>query len=326
MTPPLAPLQRAGVGPPSHPLPRRRAGGAGAAGAGLNANRPGESPGGAGSDRPRNRAKPFGDRLRGPRTEGRGPGAAPAPPRSSPAPEHRTHGRASHPPSSGLPPAEVRIKCMAGYAEEYAAARAMRRRARRWRNYLRMVGAVRAVILFSRATSGPARGFQKTVLSGRLPVRQARPAHHDFEIRDPEKFKHAGFAMYFIPDPRWPLPRGRQEVRGDEVGGRVAAVEVHFQVALAERAGSMDGITASIVTGVTGTCGGDMATALADAYRTWKANPRARLRGPQGRLLRQEPAHLRRGEGGLLPGDPRQGPVPSPARGDAAGLSGRGRR
>jgi hypothetical protein len=165
---------------------------------------------------------------------------------------------------------------MSDYSQDYAAARETLALSRNVAdNYLRMVGAIAPRNLLLPGHLGTRTGFQKTVLSDVYWFAKLYELITYFEIRDREKFNHAGFVMHFIPVFYGLYHSAIKKFEANKWAETSPLWRVHFQVALRARtAGTMDGITASIVTGVTAHVKGDMATALADAYRTWTENPK----------------------------------------------------
>lgn len=165
---------------------------------------------------------------------------------------------------------------MANYPEEYAAARETLTLSKKVAdNYLQMLGAIAPRNLILPGHLGNRTGFQKTVLSDVYWFAKLYELITYFEIRDREKFTHAGFVMHFIPVFYGLYHSAIKQFEAGKWADAPPLWGVHFQVALRNRrAGSMEGITASIKTGVSAHVQGDMATALANAYRTWKANPK----------------------------------------------------
>ncbi len=138
-----------------------------------------------------------------------------------------------------------------------------------------MVGAVAPRNFILPAHFGSRTGFQKTVLSDLFWFAKLYELMTYFEIRDRERFTHAGFVMHFIPVFYALYHAAIKQYDANKWNEASPLWQLHFQAALQKRRpGSLEGITASVRTGVTAHVQGDMQHALVEAYLTWNATPK----------------------------------------------------
>jgi hypothetical protein len=119
-------------------------------------------------------------------------------------------------------------------------------------------------------------GFQATILDDKYWFAKLYELITYYEVRDCEKFDNPGFVLHFIPI-FYDLYHGAlQNYRN---GGKVSPLWRTHMEGLRQKGeevqpGTLEGAKFSIRSGVAAHVQGDMSTALENAYRTWRADPK----------------------------------------------------
>lgn len=173
---------------------------------------------------------------------------------------------------------------MADYAIELAGAKStLRLSVRVASSFVRQLGALAPILVppLPSATIGRRPGFQLTVMDDKYWFAKLYELITYFEIRDNSHFAQPGFVMHFIPI----FYKLYYDALQEYLSGNRKSISqlwlVHFDGlrdgTRPAEPGSMAGTKHSIRTGVTAHIQGDMATALEEAYRTWKVSPKPRF-------------------------------------------------